>query len=321
MAVLLCGSLIETDRGDRILVALNWFKPGLVQRSIPFVPAAILRKVALTNMETETSNTKPAKATAPQPAWQHEGSLPTQPIIEFSHVGKRYRGRAALADLSLTVAAGTFFALLGPNGAGKTTCIRMMSTLTRPTTGTIRVGGHDVVKDAAGVRRQIGVVFQNHSLDDDLTVNENLHLHSMIHSMQAADSRRRTNALLDLVGMAARTRQLVRSLSGGEKRRVEIVRALLHRPRILYLDEPTVGLDTQVRNALWSYLKHISAAEGVTVVFTTHYLEEAEANADEVALINRGQLLGSGTTEALNSALGTTRLTDAYLQMTGKEPN
>lgn len=272
-------------------------------------------------MEAETSTSKPIKACAKQATVQHDIGRPAGPIIEFNHVGKRYRGRCAVNDLSLSIAAGSFFALLGPNGAGKTTSIRMMSTLTRPSTGTITVAGHDVVKDAARVRGQIGVVFQNHSLDDELSVNENLQLHAMIHSMPVADARRRAAALLELVGMAARARQLVRGLSGGEKRRVEIVRALLHRPRILYLDEPTVGLDTQVRNTLWSYLKCVSAAEGVTVVFTTHYLEEAEANADAVALINRGQLLGSGTIDVLNSMLGTTGLIDAYLQMTGKDPS
>lgn len=272
-------------------------------------------------MEAETSTGSPGKASILLSAAQDDGAHSAHPIIEFKHVGKRYRGRTAVADLSLTIAAGSFFALLGPNGAGKTTSIRMMSTLTQPSTGTITVAGHDVVKDAARVRGQIGVVFQNHSLDDELSVNENLQLHAMIHSMPVADARHRAAALLELVGMAARTRQLVRGLSGGEKRRVELARALLHRPRILYLDEPTVGLDTQVRNTLWSYLKRISAEEGVTVVFTTHYLEEAEANADALALINRGHLLGSGTIDALNSALGTTGLTDAYLQMTGKEPS
>ncbi|WP_303748498.1 ATP-binding cassette domain-containing protein [Stenotrophomonas pigmentata] len=155
-------------------------------------------------MEAETSTSKPIKACAKQATVQHDIGRPAGPIIEFNHVGKRYRGRCAVNDLSLSIAAGSFFALLGPNGAGKTTSIRMMSTLTRPSTGTITVAGHDVVKDAARVRGQIGVVLQNHSLDDELSVNENLQVHAMIHSMPVADARRRAAALLELVGMAAR---------------------------------------------------------------------------------------------------------------------
>ncbi|WP_434026637.1 ABC transporter ATP-binding protein [[Pseudomonas] boreopolis] len=233
---------------------------------------------------------------------------------------QRYGSKVALENVSLMVATGTFFALLGPNGAGKTTTIRLMSTLTRPTSGSVVVGGCDVVKDAIGVRRQIGVVFQNNSLDDELTVGENLHVHALIQSLDSRDAARRSEELLELVGMAAHRRKIVRGLSGGEKRRIEIARALLHRPKILYLDEPTVGLDAQVRNVLWSYLKQSSATEGVTVVFTTHYLEEAEANADTVAVIKGGQLLACDTAHALRQAHDANGLTEAYLRMTGGAP-
>jgi ABC-2 type transport system ATP-binding protein len=235
-------------------------------------------------------------------------------IIEFEDVSYRYGQKVAIANISLSVNAGVFFALLGPNGAGKTTAIRMMSTLVRPTMGSVRIGSHDVVKNAAAVRRQIGVVFQNNSLDDDLTVAENMHIHALIHSLERKDAAQRTDELLDLLGMGARKRQLVKRLSGGEKRRVEIARALLHRPKILYLDEPTVGLDTQVRHAMWQHLKQLSSTEGVTVVFTTHYLEEAEANADTVAVINSGRLLACNVIDAFRHTHG--NLTDAYLHMT-----
>ena len=250
-----------------------------------------------------------------------EACHPGVPIIAFDRVERRYEKKIAVADLSLAITAGSFFALLGPNGAGKTTTIRLMSTLTRPTKGTVSVAGHDVAKDAAGARRHIGAVFQNNSLDDDLTVCENLHLHALIQSMYTTDARRRANELLELMGMEARTTQIVRFLSGGEKRRIEIARALLHRPRILYLDEPTAGLDTQVRNAMWAYLKQLTAAEALTVVFTTHYLEEAEANADNIAVISSGRLLACGPTQAVSTTRGASGLTDAYLQMTSGDPS
>ena len=237
-------------------------------------------------------------------------------IIEFEDVSCRYGQKVAVANVSLSVDAGTFFALLGPNGAGKTTAIRMMSTLLRPTAGSVRIGRHDVAKNAPAVRQQIGVVFQNNSLDDDLTVDENMRIHALIQSLDHKEAARRTGELLDLLGMGARKGQLVKGLSGGEKRRVEIARALLHRPKILYLDEPTVGLDAQVRNAMWQHLKQFSAAEGVTVVFTTHYLEEAEANADTVAVIHHGRLLACNTIGTIRHIHG--NLTTAYLQMTSE---
>lgn len=249
----------------------------------------------------------------------HDQGNPGIPVITLDGVEKRYGRKVAVSDLSLAVDAGSFFALLGPNGAGKTTSIRLMSTLTRPTGGTITVAGCDVVKDARGVRRRIGAVFQSPSLDDDLTVGENLQLHALVRSMNIADARRRAGELLEVMGMATRARQMVRGLSGGEKRRVEIARALLHRPGILYLDEPTVGLDTQVRNAMWAYLKLLSALEAVTVVFTTHYLEEVEANADKVAVISGGQLLACGPIQAVVDAHGASRFTDAFLKITSAD--
>lgn len=236
-------------------------------------------------------------------------------IIEFDAVSCRFGKKTAVANISLSVSAGTFFALLGPNGAGKTTSIRMMSTLVRPTAGSVRIGGYDVVKNPSAVRRQIGVVFQNNSLDDELTVIENMRIHALIQSLEHKEAARRTDELLDLLGMGARKKQLAKGLSGGEKRRVEIARALLHRPSILYLDEPTVGLDTQVRHAMWQHLKQLSAAECVTVVFTTHYLEEAEANADDVAVINHGKLLACDTIDAFRNGYG--NLTAAYTDLTG----
>ncbi len=251
-----------------------------------------------------------------RPIEQYDVDRSGTAIIRFANVTKRYGEKLALSDLSLSVFAGSFFGLLGPNGAGKTTAIRLMSTLTRPSEGLVEVGGCDIVKDAKGVRRQIGVVFQNNSLDDELTIGENLHVHALVQSMPLNDAKIRAKQLLGLMGMAARTGQMVKGLSGGEKRRVEIARALLHRPRILYLDEPTVGLDTEVRNAMWGYLRQLSAAERVTVVFTTHYLEEAEANADTVAVIKQGKLLACGAVPVLCDLHGASGLTDAYLKMT-----
>ncbi len=238
-------------------------------------------------------------------------------IIEVAHLTKRFGDFEAVSDVSFSVAAGDIFALLGPNGAGKSTTIKMLTTLLHPSEGVIRIDEHDPVTDSDAVRHSFGIVFQDPSLDEDLTALENLELHGALYGVPAGTLRKRIDELLALVELADRKDSFVRDFSGGMKRRLEIARGLLHHPKIIFLDEPTLGLDPQTRNHLWHYVEQLNANEGITVFFTTHYMEEVERTARHVAIVDHGKLVAQGTTESLKAETGTARLEDAFLALTG----
>jgi ABC-2 type transport system ATP-binding protein len=227
----------------------------------------------------------------------------TQEMIRLENLVKLYAQNKALDGLSLSVAAGEFFAFLGPNGAGKTTVIRILNGMTAMTSGRALIGGHDLAQEPLAVKRLCGLVAQNLNLDGELSVRENLEIHGLLFGMRQTDRRTRSRELLEYVEMSERADSLVRTLSGGLKRRLMIARALLHRPRLLFLDEPTVGLDPAIRRRLWGLIRKVRQ-DGVTVFLTTHYIEEAEFLADRVAFIHRGRLVSQGAPLALMAALG-----------------
>jgi len=222
---------------------------------------------------------------------------------------KIYAGRGrnaevrALDGLSLTVPAGRVFGLLGPNGAGKSTTTKILTTLSTPTAGTARVAGHDVLRDPDAVRAAIGYVSQGSSTDPVLTARENLQIAGRIRGMNPADARERANRLLHEFGLFEASTRRVSTYSGGMRRRLDVAAALVHRPRVLFLDEPTTGLDPEARAAMWSEIRRLSAEDALTVVLTTHYMEEADRLADEILLVNSGRAVAQGTPEQLKAAL------------------
>ena len=248
------------------------------------------------------------------------------PAIVVSGLVKRYRGadRNAVDGISFTVAGGSFFTLLGPNGAGKTTTLSIFTTILAPTEGTARVAGHDVRSEPGAVRRSIGIIFQNPSLDQNLTAEENIRLHAVMYGitpyrplyrLMAAEYRARVAELAGLLGIEREMFQPVRTFSGGMKRKLEIVRSLMHRPSVLFLDEPTAGLDPASRRALWQYLRETRERSGTTLLLTTHYLEEAE-DADEVCIMDKGRIVAQGSPAQLKGTAGSAvKLEDAYLRI------
>jgi ABC-2 type transport system ATP-binding protein len=234
-------------------------------------------------------------------------------VIELHH---NYGSRPSLRGVSFDVRAGEILALVGPNGAGKTTTIRAVCTLTHPGYGLVDVGGYDTVLQPYAVRRSIGVVFQDHTLDADLSVEANLRFHAALHGMPASEAKRRAAELLSQLGIADRRKTTVRELSGGLKRRAEIARALLHRPSILVLDEPTIGLDPHARHNLWLTLRALRDTEGVTVFFTTHYIDEAEV-ADRVVIIDDGRVICTGSPGELKAQLAVGQVQVATTDPTG----
>lgn len=223
--------------------------------------------------------------------------------VEMQGVWKRFGQQVAVQDLSLQIPQGEVFALLGPNGAGKSTTIRMLTSLTRPSQGSIRVGGYDVVRDPVAVRQQIGVVLQPITLEAELTVWENLEFHGRMHHIPDPERQRRIDEWLEYVRLADRRQDKVKTLSGGMKRRLQVARALLHRPQILFLDEPTVGLDPQARRLLWEILRDLNR-QGMTLLITTHYMEEAEELCDRIGIMDGGRLIELGSTEQLRAKYG-----------------
>jgi ABC-2 type transport system ATP-binding protein len=239
------------------------------------------------------------------------------PIIEVQNLTKRFGEFVAVDDISFSVPEGQIFAFLGPNGAGKTTTIKMLTTILRPTSGTIRVAGADPTTDPNAVRRSFGIGFQDASLDDNLTAAENMEFHGVLWGVARNARRERTEKLLKFVELWDRRRDLVKKFSGGMRRRLEIARALLHAPRIIFLDEPTIGLDPQTRNKIWGYIRSLVQEEKVTVFFTTHYMEEAERIAQRIAVIDRGTIIASGSADELKTQTGTDSLENAFLTLTG----
>jgi ABC-2 type transport system ATP-binding protein len=238
-------------------------------------------------------------------------------MIRAEHLTKTFGTFTAVQDVSFDIGKGEIFAFLGPNGAGKTTTIKMLTTLLRPTGGTVVLDGLDPVKQPDEARRRFGIVFQDSSVDDELTARENMDIHGMLYRVPRAVRAERTKRLLTLFELWDRRNDLVKKFSGGMRRRLEIARGLLHTPRILFLDEPTLGLDPQTRNQLWSHVKALSADEGVTVFLTTHYMEEAERVAGRVAVIDHGRIVAQGSPEELKRQTETDSLERAFLALTG----
>jgi ABC-2 type transport system ATP-binding protein len=229
------------------------------------------------------------------------------PAIRAVGVRKTYPGVEAVRGLDLTVAQGETFGFLGPNGAGKTTTIAMMCTLARPTAGRIEIAGHDTRTAPGRVRRNLGLVFQETTVDGELTAAENLRFHADLYALPTATLRARIDEMLALVGLTDRRDSLVRTFSGGMQRRLEIARGLLHRPRVLFLDEPTIGLDPQARVQVWTHLHELREREATTLFLTTHYLDEAE-RCDRIAIIDEGRIVTQGRPADLKAVLGADRV-------------
>ena len=225
------------------------------------------------------------------------------PAVCLQNVHKVYNNNVVVNDLSLTIQAGEIFGLLGPNGAGKSTTIRMLTTLTQPTQGDIVVAGFDVMRQAGGVKQQIGVVLQQTSVDSDLTVWENMEFHGRMHHIPQPQRKEEISRWLDYVELVDKRDALVKTLSGGMKRRLQIARALLHQPQILFLDEPTVGLDPQTRRRLWEIIKGLNQ-QGMTILLTTHYMEEVEYLCDRIGIMDAGTLIEMGTLPELKQRHG-----------------
>jgi ABC-2 type transport system ATP-binding protein len=217
---------------------------------------------------------------------------------------RTFDGLTAVDGVSFAVPAGELFGLLGPNGAGKTTTINMLSTLLRPTAGRAEVAGFDIVRSRDSVRRSIGVVFQEPALDGKLTGRENLEFHAMMYRLGQAERRQRIDEVLRLVELTDKARVLVEKYSGGMKRRLEIARGLIHRPKVLFLDEPTLGLDAQTRRRIWEYIKALNRESGVTIILTTHYMEEADFLCDRVAIMDGGRFAALDSPGALKDLMG-----------------
>jgi ABC-2 type transport system ATP-binding protein len=235
------------------------------------------------------------------------GSGGAPPAVSVRGLVKRYGDVTAVAGVDLDVWAGETFGFLGPNGAGKSTTIGVLCTLIRPTAGSARVAGHDVRTERDEVRRSIGLVFQETTLDDYLTAEQNLRFHADLYGVDRAVLPRRLDEVLSMVGLADRRGDLVEKFSGGMKRRLEIARGLLHSPRVLFLDEPTIGLDPVGRAAMWDYLAELRRREDITVFLTTHYLDEAET-CDRIAIINAGRIVALDTPSALKASVGADRV-------------
>lgn len=238
-------------------------------------------------------------------------------IIEIKNLTKKYGDFTAVDDISFNVQRGEVFAFLGPNGAGKTTTIKMLTTLARPTSGSIRINGHDPVHEQDSVRASFGIVFQDPSLDNELTAYENMLFHAILYGLKPAECKNRIMSLLELVELSDRKDSFVKNFSGGMKRRLEIARGLLHQPKVLFLDEPTIGLDPQTRNHIWNYINDLNKKEQVTIFFTTHHMEEVERIAQKVAIIDHGKILVTGTIEEIIKGAGTNKLEDAFIKLTG----
>ncbi len=240
-------------------------------------------------------------------------------IIKVDGLVKKFGDFTAVNGISFDVSQGDIFAFLGPNGAGKTTTIKILTTLLHPTSGYVDLAGFDTARQQSDVRKSFGIVFQDPSLDDELTAFENLELHGVLYAVPKKLRRERMEQLLKFVDLWERKDDQVKHFSGGMKRRLEIARGLLHHPKILFLDEPTQGLDPQTRNHIWSYIKDLNAKEGITVFFTTHYMDEADRVARTVAVIDHGNIVAQGTPEELKKQANAENFEDAFLNLTGHE--
>jgi ABC-2 type transport system ATP-binding protein len=248
--------------------------------------------------------------TAKTRSWNGECMIRVQNLI------KRFGDLTAVDNISFDVRKGEIFAFLGPNGAGKTTTIKMLTTLMQPTSGTVELNGLNPAVEREEARKCFGIVFQDPSLDQDLTAWENMEFHGVLYHLPRKVRRERIEMLLKLFDLWERRDALVKTFSGGMKRRLEIARGLLHTPKILFLDEPTLGLDPQSRNQMWTQVRRMNKAEQVTVFLTTHYMDEAERVAQRIAVIDRGRLVATGSSQELKEQTRTDSLEGAFLALT-----
>jgi ABC-2 type transport system ATP-binding protein len=225
-------------------------------------------------------------------------------IIKVDKLSKEFGTLKAVDKISFKVHEGEIFGLLGPNGAGKSTTIKMLITLLKPTSGSADVGGHNIKKDQNEVRKSIGIIFQDPSLDDELTGRENLEFHAILYKIGKAQRDKKIAEVLKLVELDDKANVLVKNYSGGMKRRLEIARGLIHEPKILFLDEPTVGLDPQTRRHIWEYIKKLSETNKITIILTTHYIEEADYLCNRVAFVDHGKIVALDTPKNLKKKLG-----------------
>jgi ABC-2 type transport system ATP-binding protein len=239
----------------------------------------------------------------PENTTDHDTAIVARDLVKVYPGRGRRPAVRALDGLGFEVPAGRVFGLLGPNGAGKSTTTKILTTLSRPTSGSATIVGHDVAADPAGVRAAIGYVSQGASTDPLLTARENLEIAARLRGVSAGDARGRANRLLDEFGLAEASTRPVGSFSGGMRRRLDVAAALVHRPRVLFLDEPTTGLDPEARATMWAEIRRLSGEEALTVVLTTHYMEEADRLADELLLVNKGRAVVQGTPDQLKAAL------------------
>src|SRR5258705_7756248 len=247
------------------------------------------------------------------------GKFSNPPMISVQNLVKNYGNYQALRGISFQVQRGEIFSFLGPNGAGKTTAIKILTTLLRPTIGRVEIDGLDVTVAQHAVRERLGIVFQDSSLDDQLTVLENMQYHAVLYDVPRSARAPRIEVLIDVFGLGEYRHKQVRRLSGGLKRRVEVARGLIHNPKTLFLDEPTIGLDPQSRNYLWAQVKQLNEREDVTVFLTTHYMEEAERFAHRIAILDHGNIIAQGTAKDLNMQTHSDTLEDSFIALTGHE--
>ena len=223
--------------------------------------------------------------------------------IETSKLTKSFNSLTAVDELDIGVESGEVFGLLGPNGAGKTTTISMLCTILKPTSGTARVNGFDIVKEATQVRKSIGIVFQDPSIDDRLTGRENLYMHANLYGVPPGEQKNRIDRVLKLVELEDRADDILRTYSGGMRRRLELARGLIHFPKVLFLDEPTLGLDPQTREHIWTYVRELKKTHDITVVLTTHYMDEADRLCDRIAIMDYGKIIALDTPAKLKETL------------------
>jgi ABC-2 type transport system ATP-binding protein len=244
-------------------------------------------------------------------------AMNNETIISVKNLTRKFGDFTAVDNISLDVKKGEIFAFLGPNGAGKTTTIKMMTTLLHPTSGGITLNSFDVVKNSKETRRSFGIVFQDPSLDNELTAYENMQFHAVLYGVPKNIYKERIMTLLKLVELDSRKDDYVKNFSGGMKRRLEIARGLLHHPKVLFLDEPTLGVDPQTRNLMWNYIKELNQKENVTVFFTTHHMEEVDRVAGRLAIIDHGKIIAMGSPEEIRLKEGTKTLEEAFIKLTG----
>ena len=237
-------------------------------------------------------------------------------IIRTENLTKEFNGLTAVDNVSFSVKEGEIFGFLGPNGAGKTTTIKMLTTLLNPTKGSAEVAGFNIINERNNVRKSVGVVFQDPALDWNLTGRENLDFHARVYALDSETRKKRINEVTKLVDLEEKTNVFVKLYSGGMKRRLEIARGLMHYPKVLFLDEPTLGLDAQTRRAIWNYIKKMNKEEGTTIFLTTHYMDEADYLCDRVGIIDRGKILVIDSTTNLKNSIGNDVITLSCSNMT-----